>query len=456
MPNPKHFVMNYMADDPLWCAKWMYTITSFSSSAILNYLPIYFQSSLKLSKSQIGILQALPCLCAFVAPPFWGIIVDALPTHRRAIHRYCILSGALFMYSLSYIRSSFGWASLLLLAANVHSAATISLLDQAVMDLVVHFGGEYGQQRLFGALGYGSGAYITGSIVARGGLQWAFHLHLITAMISAVSLAIFPQIASAPTSEFTRQKTLLNSEFPNTPSQLQLQLDGSSEQRPLLEDSWRHSTEVSNTQQSLLTEPGQPQLQVQADLVMLLGVTFITGGMFGVISSFLTLNLFNLAHGNAHIIGLAIACNTLSELPAFFFSHRIIAHLGIAQVLGLSILAYGIRISIYAVMVNPWYVIPVEFLHGITFGLAWAASTTYIYHAAPGPVQGLSMGLLPAIQNGLGRGVGTLVGGYLYDHYGASYMWSCADIGVPVALLGVLGFAQCIKPTTVVLPHQTS
>ncbi|KDO17740.1 hypothetical protein SPRG_22373 [Saprolegnia parasitica CBS 223.65] len=147
-----------------------------------------------------------------------------------------------------------------------------------------------------------------------------------------------------------------------------------------------------------------------------------------------------------------ITCLTFSELPAFYFADTIIAKLGTVKVLAISILAYGARLTCYALMTNAWIALPFEFLHGCTFGLAWAACTKYIYDAAPPGTKGTMMGVLSAVQNGLGRGVGTLVGGYLYNTYGASFMWTVTDCGVPLALLGLYLFSCTIDETSQPVP----
>lgn len=51
------------------------------------------------------------------------------------------------------------------------------------------------------------------------------------------------------------------------------------------------------------------------------------------------------------------------------------------------------------------------------------------------------MGVLNAIQNGLARATGTLVGGYFYENYGPRVMWLATGFGVPLSLIGVAGFA---------------
>jgi MFS family permease len=174
---------------------------------------------------------------------------------------------------------------------------------------------------------------------------------------------------------------------------------------------------------------------------VLLAVVFIMGNMHGVFSSFLQLNLYNLAGDDAQIIGIAIMCETTSELPAFFFADKIIKKVGTVNVLLVSLLGYTLRISYYALMTNAWGAIPFEFLHGITFGLAWAACTQYVFSAAPQGCEGTVMGVLSAVQNGLARASGTLIGGFFYENYGAREMWIVTGFGIPLSLLSVALFA---------------
>ncbi|KAJ0399227.1 hypothetical protein ATCC90586_007594 [Pythium insidiosum] len=395
--------------DELWAAKLMYAAFAAGQSALANFLPVFFQHTAQFSKLQIGVLQTVPSVCSILAPPLWGALADQWHRHR-AVHVFCIVTGAVLMYCVQFCRR-FELTVLLVALGNFQTAPSGSLLDHAVLDLISKIGGEYGKQRLFGAVGYGAGAYVTGMIVAAAGVASAFDVSL---LLSLSSLLVLRQI---PAMEFYDD-------------------DAGDRAVSALEKSDKTMRRVPSFTQ------GVRLLCQQRDVLVLLGVVFLMGLMFGVLSSFLTLNLYNLSHGDANVIGIAIMCETASELPAFFFSQQIILRLGTVNVLLLSIAGYALRLTFYAFMTNAWTAIPLEFLHGITFGLAWAACTQYIYASAPRGCEGTVMGLLNAVQNGLGRGAGTLVGGYFYEHYGARTMWLVADIGVPLSLAGVAAFAS--------------
>uniref|UniRef100_H3GCA0 Major facilitator superfamily (MFS) profile domain-containing protein n=1 Tax=Phytophthora ramorum TaxID=164328 RepID=H3GCA0_PHYRM len=385
----------------LWQPKLMYLISNAWTSAQINFLSVFYQETAQFSKVQIGVLQTLPCVCAMLAPPLWGAVADHIQ-NQRLVHVYCIVTGALLLFAVRFFYWSFDWMVIVIVVSNFQVAPTGSLLDHAVLSLLDKVGGEYGKQRLFGALGYGVGAYITGLIVAIAGISWSFNVSLVLGLTSLLVLRTIPPMQHRALHESSLERGAVKP--------------------PSFIDNAR-----------LICE--------KVDVLVLLIVVFLMGLMYGVLSSFLTLNLYNLSGGNAQIVGVAIMCETVSELPAFFYSHKIINRVGIVNVLLLSIVGYALRVSYYAVMTNAWSAIPFEFLHGVTYGLAWAACTQYVYSAAPPGCQGTIMGMLNAIQNGLARGVGTLIGGFFYQHYGARAMWLATDLAVPLSLIGVAVFS---------------
>ncbi|KAG2529026.1 hypothetical protein JM16_002323 [Phytophthora kernoviae] len=374
-------------DDLLWETKLMYALSSAGGSAMFNFLTVYYQHTAGFSKVQIGVLQTLPSLAAIVAPPFWGAIADRI-RDQRFVHVFCIVSGSFLWFILQYFAWSYEWTIVVIVLAQFQRSPASSLLDHAVLNMLAKVGGEYGKQRLFGAVGFGIGAYVTGLAVAVGGIYWAFGMSFTLCMSSLLVLRLIPPVRYGDDDGYTVLE----------PG------EGKPKADPVSTPSFLENIRI---------------VVKELDVLVLLGVVFLMGLMYGVLSSFLTLNLYNLSGGDAKIVGVAIICETASELPAFFFSHQVIKKMGTVNVLLMSIAGYALRISYYAVMTDAWSAIPFEFLHGITFGLAWAAVTQYVYSATPKGCEGTVMGVLNAIQNGLARALGTLVGGFFYEDYGA-------------------------------------
>lgn len=68
---------------------------------------------------------------------------------------------------------------------------------------------------------------------------------------------------------------------------------------------------------------------------------------------------------------------------------------------------------------NPWWVLPFEFIQGITHAAVWAACCSYIAHNTPAQLRSSAQGVLQGIHHGLGRGCGAVIGGMFVDAYGS-------------------------------------
>jgi hypothetical protein len=98
--------------------------------------------------------------------------------------------------------------------------------------------------------------------------------------------------------------------------------------------------------------------------------------------SYLFLMIYALSENGATIVSVLIAVETLSEMPLFFLSSAMIARFGSAICLVIVVASFFVRDMVYTYMKQPWYVVPLELLHDVTYGLLLATLTTYLYDAA--------------------------------------------------------------------------
>lgn len=85
-------------------------------------------------------------------------------------------------------------------------------------------------------------------------------------------------------------------------------------------------------------------------------------------------------------MGLCIATMCAAEAPLFHFAAPIFNTLGLQLVLNMVMFVYILRLCLYGFLPlagTPWAVLPIEALHGVTFGCAWAAGTLYSSRIAP-------------------------------------------------------------------------
>ncbi|XP_022242313.1 major facilitator superfamily domain-containing protein 6-like isoform X2 [Limulus polyphemus] len=67
---------------------------------------------------------------------------------------------------------------------------------------------------------------------------------------------------------------------------------------------------------------------------------------------------------------------------------------------------------------NPWWVLPFEFIQGITHAAVWAACCSYITQATPSNLRASAQGVLQGLHHGLGRGCGAILGGLFVSYFG--------------------------------------
>ena len=85
-------------------------------------------------------------------------------------------------------------------------------------------------------------------------------------------------------------------------------------------------------------------------------------------------------------MGLTITFTCASEIPIFACTGWLLRTFGVDPVLHIVLGTFILRFLLYTWLPawnNPWLVLPIELLHGITFACAWAAGTVNCARIAP-------------------------------------------------------------------------
>uniref|UniRef100_A0A0A1XKW3 Major facilitator superfamily domain-containing protein 6 n=1 Tax=Zeugodacus cucurbitae TaxID=28588 RepID=A0A0A1XKW3_ZEUCU len=113
-------------------------------------------------------------------------------------------------------------------------------------------------------------------------------------------------------------------------------------------------------------------------------------------------------------IAMGIQCFG-GELPFFFLSGWILRKIGHINAMSLVLFAFGVRFILYSVLVDPWWVLPIEMLNGVTFGIFYSTMASYASIVAPRGTEATMQGLVGAIFEGVGVSMGSLIAGNLFD-----------------------------------------
>ncbi len=352
--------------------KLLYFLYYAAAAALLPFLVLYYEH-LGLSGRQVGVLSALLPLMTLLGVPVWSTAADTLQRHKVFI---VITVGGALAFTLPPLLTT-NYLTLLALVGvlSLFTAPIMPLVDHLTLTLLPEKS-RYGALRLWGAVGWGLAAPLTGLLTEQGGLRWAFFVAFgLLGLLWGVSFTL-PEVAAERKSEVVR---------------------------------------------------GIRQFVSPAWLSFLLAA--FTGGVgLAVSSSFLYLHMADLGVSGT-LVGLALTVATVSELPVFWFSGSLLRRYAAPTLLAVALFTFALRLLLYAFLLEPLLLVTVQLLHGPTFSLLWVAGVAYADALAPTGLGATAQGLFTATVLGLGGAVGALVGGVLYDAVGAAGMFQWTAVG---------------------------
>jgi PPP family 3-phenylpropionic acid transporter len=364
-------------------SKAFYFLYYGAAASLIPFLVIYYER-LGLSGRQIGFLAAIPPFVFLISAPAWGTAADATKQHKRLL--MVAIAGALAVVFIFSRTTAFVWIIPVAVVYAFLAAPIMPLVDASTMDWLGEKRNLYGRIRLWGAIGWGITAPLIGWLIERSGVQWAFYGYIIL-MLGGLVVAWF------------------------------LPIRETSAQQPF----WSGMRLFAGNRQWLL----------------FLAVVFIGGTCMAIILNFLFLYMNDLGVSKT-LMGLTLTFATISELPIFFYSNRLLNRWGARGLLLIALAATVVRALAYTVVSDPWMFLVVSLLHGLTFSAMWVAGVSFADSMAPEGLGATAQGLFSAVLLGLGGIAGGLIGGFLYDELGAVAMfrWAAA-----FALVGLVVFA---------------
>jgi PPP family 3-phenylpropionic acid transporter len=360
---------------PFAVSKAAYFFYFAAAASLMPFLTLYYQE-LGLSGRQIGFASGIVPLITLISASLWGGIADASRRHHALL---LLAIGGTWLAVLALTQAeTFAQLIPVIVVYAVFTAPVVPLIDNTVMDLLGEHKNQYGKLRLWGAIGWGIVASVIGLVIERTGLRWGFYSYLVFMLglgITAYFLPVKPvQIAG----KFWQGLRLL-----------------------LANRHW----------------------------LLFLLVVLIQGMSLSIFLNFLFLHLEDMGASRA-LMGLSLTVATVSELPFWFYSDRLLDKWGSRRLLMFSLVMYLVRAFAYALMWQPWLVLPISLLHGPSFSAMWAAGVAYAAETAPEGLGATAQALFASTSFGLGGMMGGFVGGWLYEDLGGSLMYMWVGIGL--------------------------
>jgi PPP family 3-phenylpropionic acid transporter len=344
-----------------------------AAASLFPFLVIYYEN-LGFSGYQIGFLAGIMPLIALFSAPFWGGLADATQKHKRLL-LLAMSTSIVIAFALSNA-SAFLWLIPLVVLLAFFIAPIMPIVDNSVMDLLADHKDQYGKLRLWGAIGWGVAAPVVGWLIERSDLSWAFYGYMF--LMSAGLLVAW---------NLTVSQTGIGAK-------------------------------VWVGLRSLLSNPSW---------TLFLFTVFVLGIGSAVIQNYLFLYLNDL-EASKTLMGLSLMFATISELPVFYFSDRLLDRFSATGMIFIAMSFLVLRLLAYSLIQIPLLILLIQLLHGPTYSAMWVSGVSYAAKNAPLGMGATAQGLFSGVLLGFSAAVGAFIGGILYENFG------------PVAMFRLIGF----------------
>jgi PPP family 3-phenylpropionic acid transporter len=379
---------------------WPFTFYFVYFAGMSGLFPFFvlFYQGLGFSGAQIGLLTGIPPLVTLVASPFWTGVADSRRWHRWIMALGIGVSAVVVFLLQSF--TSFAIIFMLIILFNFFFSPVPSLADSATIHMLGEERAMYGRIRLGGTLGWGLFAPIAGALVENYGLRIGFW------MCSGLMLV----------------NLLISQNF----------VHGSHEQ--------------AESRQG-----GIRILLANRRWLNFLFLAFLGGiGSFSA-AAYLFPYMAELGASEA-TMGIGLTLSTLTEIPIFFFGHRLVRKFGSYGLLIVALIMMGVRSLLFAAANTASLVLTVQGLGGMLFPAMWLAGVSYADENAPAGLKSSAQGLLGAMSFGVGAAFSGFISGLLLESIGGRGLFFVLGLVILVGLAIAAGVRR-LSPDQGPLPE---
>ncbi|MFC7320268.1 MFS transporter [Halobacillus campisalis] len=363
-----------------------YFFTFFAFGSLFPLLSVFLEEEKGLTHTQIGlVIAALPIITIFIQP-IWGMLSDYTRKPRILLMIAASIAAVLGLFYPILQIFPVLLAGIAVIA--IFQSGIVPLSDSLSLAFVQKNGKEYGNIRLWGAVGFAVAVFVLGRVTeSTESLSWIFYFFSIALLFSFIVLFRFPKSADEVTVSF---RSGMNTLIKQKPFLLFL---------------------VSN--------------------FLIFGPILANNYYFGT---------FILAVGGTLAgIGVAFLLAAGSEAPFMKFSQSVIDRLGVIQVILIGSTVSAARWLLYFFDPSTTVVYVTTIAQGISVGLYIPAALILVRELAPKEVRATAVGLYSAVGNGIGNAFFTFIGGVLIDVWNVNGMYGffsfMSFIGILLILL---------------------
>jgi len=354
------------SDNKTFSGLWATGFCCFAAIGFINpFLPWLLKSSL--NYVEIGIIYMVSLISPVLLQTLWGTLTDRIG--RRMIIIFVTI-GASIVSALYPYASSFIHFLILGLLWTTFLSATVTATPALAMDIAgsMNVGRLFGRYRISGSIGWIISTAVSGLITYSFGINTLFYLAAILFLLSAIVVKVF--VNDQPMIKSENKKGNFSRLIRN-----------------------------KNFLVFLLT-------------IFMANISAIT------FSPFLSLYIGKLGSDpgvSDVIVGLAFSVAAMAEVPCMIYSGALSDKIGRKPLIIAALLVYPLRLFLYTLVSNPTLILPIQLLHGLTYGVFYVTTIAFVSDIAL-EGRGTALGLYNSASSG-GSAAGSAIAGIISGSY---------------------------------------
>lgn len=361
-----------------------FSFSNYATTAILlTIFPIYFQM-IGFNKMQTGILFSIGPAMGIFANLIWGMAADRFQTTKKVIT--LVLLGELAMILLLFQFRSFPIVFGIMAVFYFFQTPVSGLNDSQILLKIRTSGKSYASFRVWGSIGFAFSSVLFGMLLKD---QMAGKISLICILTISVGLILCL----------------------------------------LIKDSRGGYKKMDFT--------GLGGIVLSRKFLMFLFLILLLSIGTKINDGFLSLYLVDLG-ASPNVVGLSWMASALSEIPMFILLGRYGDRFRELPLLAFAGLMYGVRFLLMLLPHEPGWIIAIQCMHSVSFGIFLVTALRYIQQIVPDKFRATGQALFNVTWSGLSGLIAGSVGGRIFDVWGGHALYTFAAV---TALVAAAGFA---------------
>lgn len=343
----------------------LYLFIYYGLGAFTPLIMQYYQS-INLTGTQIGLISATTPIVSIVTQPLWGMICDKFQIRKGVLVLTLLVSGLIGL--LFPAVSTFALVLILYTLLSVFQSAVVPVSDSIALGYVKKYQLQFGDIRMWGAIGFALAAFVTGLLIEKWGPSVIF-ISYFAAMVAAILFLQRVPVETAAAPKFTT---------------------------------------------SMLA--GIKDLLKLPRFLLFLAASFFVFGSINANNIWFSLYYQEIG-GTVAGVGLAFLLFAGSEAPCMKLAGYCARRWGLELTILLAASVSAVRWFWYSSAPSTTAVIALFFIQGISVGFYLATAAQFVRENTPAALQVTALALFFSVGHGLGTMLCNLTAGWIKDTY---------------------------------------